>query len=81
MEHVLARMFRNVHVWVLETTYTCHSTKVVIKGAVLLHEDHNVLDLLELIVDSQSVRNNGKKGCCRQPRLGHREHHRERQGL
>ena len=81
MEYILARMLRNVHVWILETTHTCHSTKVVIKGAVLLHEDHNVLDLLQLIVNSHRGRNNGKEGCCRQPRLSHREHHKRRQGM
>ena len=55
MEYILARMLRNVHVWILETTHTCHSTKVVIKGAVLLHKEHNVLDILQTRVHAMGV--------------------------
>ena len=52
VEHTLARVVRDLHVRVLEATHTCHCAKVVVEGTVLLHEEYNVLHLLQAIVDT-----------------------------
>ena len=51
----LACVVRDHHVWILETTNTRHSTKVVVKGAVLLHEKHNLGELLQFRVHAMRV--------------------------
>ena len=51
----LACVVRDHHVWILETTNTRHSTKVVVKGAVLLHEKHNLGELLQFRVHAIRV--------------------------
>ena len=55
VEHILARVVRDLHIRVLEATHTRHCAKVVVEGTVLLHEEYNVLHLLQAIVDTMGV--------------------------
>ena len=55
MKHVLVRVLGDVDIWILEPSDAGHSTKVVIKGAVLLHKEHNVLDILQTRVHAMGV--------------------------
>ena len=68
MKYILPSVFRDVNIRILESAYTSHRAEVVIKRAVLLHENYNVLDVLQFIVDC---------GCGCHPKAQHHNRKKE----
>ena len=62
VEDTLASVVRDVHVRVLEAAHTCHRAEIVVKGTVLLHEQHNVFNVFEAVLISHSHCDKGCQG-------------------
>ena len=49
----------HLHIRVLETTDTSHRTEVVVEGTDFLHEEHDVLDVLQRVRSLNASQSNG----------------------
>ena len=69
--HRLVRVLRDVHVRVTEPTHAGHRTKVVVERAVLLHEENDVLHILQ----RAGRRRDRQRGRGDQLEQGGKQHH------
>ena len=70
--HGLVRVLRDVHVRVTKPTHAGHRAKVVVERAVLLHEEHDVLHILQR---AGRRRRGGQRGRSNQGEQGGEQHH------
>lgn len=54
----------HLHVRVLETTDTGHRSEVVVEGTVFLHEEHDMLDVLQRVRSPNASQRDGDGHCA-----------------